>query len=80
MGRHHSVYGSHTYAERHFVHIGIQRFLVLKTCHHRLVFSVEGSTHTPDQFIIFSDLGVFQHSYASKKQNEGNDAYFPIFR
>lgn len=80
MGRNYPVYGSHAYAEGHFIHVGIQCFLVLETRHHRLVLCVESGTHTADQFIALSDLGVFQHSYSSNKQDKGNDAYFPTFR
>lgn len=78
MGRNYPVYGSHAYAEGHFIHVGIQCFLVLETRHHRLVLCVESGTHTADQFIALSDLGIFQHSYSSNKQDKGNDAYFQL--
>lgn len=80
MGRNYPVYGSHAYAEGHFIHVGIQCFLVLETSHHRLILCVKDSTHTMDQLIVLSDLGVFQHSYPSGKQDKGDDAYFPTFR
>ena len=54
--------------------------LVLETSHHRLILCVKDSTHTTDQLIVLSDLGVFQHSYPSGKQDKGDDAYFPTFR
>lgn len=65
---------------RAFHPCSIQCFLVLETRHHRLVLCVESGTHTADQFIALSDLGIFQHSYSSNKQDKGNDAYFPTFR
>lgn len=78
MGRNYPVYGSHAYAEGHFIHVGIQCFLVLETSHHRLILCVKDSTHTTDQLIVLSDLGVFQHSYPSGKQDKGDDAYFQL--
>jgi hypothetical protein len=56
MGRNYPVYGSHAYAEGHFIHVGIQCFLVLETSHHRLILCVKDSTHTTDQLIVLSDL------------------------
>ena len=38
-----------------------------------MILCVKDSTHTADQFIALSDLGVFQHSYSSNKQDKGDD-------
>ena len=62
---------------RAFHPCSIQCFLVLETRHHRLVLCVESGTHTADQFIALSDLGIFQHSYSSNKQDKG---MMPIFQ
>ena len=63
---------------RAFHPCSIQCFLVLETRHHRLVLCVESGTHTADQFIALSDLGIFQHSYSSNKQDKGMYAYFQL--
>lgn len=59
MGRNYPVYGSHAYAEGHFIHVGIQCFLVLETRHHRLVLCVESGTHTADQLLLSPILVYF---------------------
>ena len=79
MGRNYPVYGSHAYAEGHFIHVAFSAFWFSK----RAIIdwsSVSKAERIRRINYCSLDLGVFQHSYSSNKQDKGNDAYFPTFR